>query len=58
MGSAKCCEQQRRQRLLRFLRNETDYAIGLGLTALILVIALFPWIFSSVSALRLISRAR
>jgi len=38
-----------RQRIGRFVREETDFAIGLSLTALILVVALFPWLFTSIS---------
>lgn len=39
----------RRQRMTRFLRQETAFAVGLALTGLILLVALVPWIFTSTS---------
>lgn len=48
-ASAVAVGPTRRQSVLRFLRRETDFALGLALTGLILLIALFPWLFTAIS---------
>lgn len=48
-ASAVAAGPTRRQSVLRFLRRETDFALGLALTGLILLIALFPWLFTAIS---------